>query len=90
MDSTFKNSSLSKKNKTPWVKFWFESNQFFDWIESLEDWDRLRSAYPSFSDNDLLDSKQNVHSLKPNYGMRMEHKGTETLRDFFIKNNMTL
>ena len=84
---------------SPWKRFYFESNQFFDHINDMDDWDRLRKAYPDLTDDDLLDSKEATYNgslslyqrnERPNYGMRLEHDGGRTLRDFFIDNNMSL
>jgi len=80
-----------------WKTFWFESNQFFDNVTRPEDWVRLRAAYPHMTDSDLLDAKeatykgtrsQEVRDLKPNYGLRIEHDGERSLREFFKENNM--
>lgn len=83
----------------PWKRFWFESNQFFGYIENAEDWQRLRDAYPFFTDDGLLDAKEATYNgsltleerdARPNYGLRWEHDGERTLRDFFNANGMTL
>jgi hypothetical protein len=82
-----------------WKPFFFESNQFFDTIRGMEDWKRLRNAYPTFSDEDFLDAKEATwkgnlseerRNAKPNYGFRMEHDGTKKLRDFFEENKMII
>lgn len=80
-----------------WKKFWFESNRFFDHVSSPEDWIRLRAAYPSMTDSELLDSREATYNdsltlerrdSRPNYGMRLEHDGERTLRQFFEANEM--
>ena len=82
-----------------WKSFWFESNMFFDHVRNMSDWERLRSAYPKMSDDDLLNAKEATYdghiSLEerdtyPNYGFRIEHDGERTLRDFFNLNKMKL
>lgn len=82
-----------------WKRFYFESNQFFDYIENLDDWQRLKSAYPRLSDDELLDAKQatyngslsqKVMDAHNNYGFRLEHDGDKTLRDFFKESGMEL
>jgi hypothetical protein len=72
----------------PWIRFWFEGNLFFDWINGPEDWQRLRDAYPDYSDERLLAAKRFNGASKPNFGFRMEHKGPGTLKDFFEDNGM--
>lgn len=83
----------------PWIKFLLNADRFYGWIKSPADWQRLKEAYPKKSDDDLLDCKEATcegrRSLErrdnnPNYGMRFEHDGERTLRDFFQDNGMTL
>jgi len=80
-----------------WKRFHFEANRFFDGIEGPSDWERLRAAYPEMNDDQLLDAKEatyggtrsmDVRTMRPNFGMRMEHDGEKTLRDFFVENGM--
>jgi hypothetical protein len=80
-----------------WKRFHFEGNRFFDGVEGPEDWQRLRSAYPELSDDELLASKEATYKCtrsaeerekRPNYGRRFEHDGDKTLRDFFVENGM--
>lgn len=90
---------MNTNTNGPWKRFFFESNQFFDHINGMVDWDRLRAAYPELSDEDLLDAQeatyggnrnQEERDLHPNYGFRSEHDGEKRLRDFFMQNGMTL
>jgi hypothetical protein len=90
---------MSATETPKWRSFWFESNQFFDNINNMSDWQRLREAYPSFTDEQLLDAKEATYGgvrpllerdNKPNYGFRWEHDGERTLRDFFAANGMEL
>ena len=83
----------------PWKRFYFESNLFFDHIENMSDWQRLRDAYPSLTDAQLLDAneatygghrEQQERDERPNYGFRWEHDGKRTLRDFFASHGMEL
>ena len=85
--------------QTNWKPFFFESNQFFDTISDMDGWNKLREAYPEFSDDKFLGAKEATYggtlSLEerdknPNYGFRWEHDGERTLRDFFTTNNMTI
>jgi hypothetical protein len=83
----------------PWTRFWFESNQFFDFIANSADWQRLRAAYPAYTDEQLLAAKeatysghrpQNERDEHPNYGLRWEHDGERTLKDFFAAHGMAI
>lgn len=80
-----------------WKQFHFESNMFFDNIAGPADWLRLKAAYPTMSDDDLLDAKEATYDghrtkadrdSRPNYGLRGEHDGVKRLRDFFEENDM--
>lgn len=102
MSETQRNDSVSDKREcagSTWKRFFFESNQFFDHIENMGDWRRLKTAYPSMTNDELLDAKeatygghrkQSVRDERPNYGFRHEHDGERTLRDFFKANGMKL
>jgi hypothetical protein len=80
-----------------WKRFHFESNQFFDGIETPNEWILLRDAYPKLSDDELLAAKEATYRgtrtteerlKRPNFGFRIEHDGEKTLRDFFVENGM--
>jgi hypothetical protein len=80
-----------------WKRFHFESNRFFDGVESPQDWQRLRNAYPELTDEKLLNAQEATYrgtrslddrAARPNFGFRSEHDGTKTLRDFFVENEM--
>lgn len=82
-----------------WTTFFFESNQFFDHISGMKDWERLRAAYPSMCDEQLLSAReatyrgsriQEERDEHPNYGFRSEHDGDRRLRDFFEAHGMTI
>lgn len=84
---------------SPWHSFFFESNQFFDHINGLYDWDRLRAAYPDKTEDELLDAREATYGgsrtreemdARPNFGLRWEHDGERTLRDFFKEFGMKL
>lgn len=88
-----------KTTDTPWTPFHFEANMFFDTINGPDDWDRLRSAYPDMSDEELLDAKEATYAgtrsqadrdARPNFGLRSEHDGERRLRDFFAEHGMYL
>ena len=80
-----------------WRRFHFEGNMFFDSVYGPADWLRLRQVYPKLSDDELLESKEATYNgcrdqldrdVRPNYGLRWEHDGDRTLRDFFVAHNM--
>lgn len=80
-------------------RFWFESNQFFGHVASMEGWERLRNAYPDLSDEDFLNAREATYAgtLKlehreahPNFGFRSEHDGERRLRDFLAQTGSTI
>ena len=77
-----------------WSRFWFEGNQYFDWVNTREDWEALIEIYrPHCLYDDvaawILDRAQVDESApSPKYGFASECRGPETLRQFFEKNNM--
>jgi len=73
--------------KTNWIPFWFESNQYFDWVNSPDDWQKVKDIYP---DLDLGKRALRCDSSKKHkYGLCMEYTG-EPLKDFFTRNNMEI
>lgn len=73
----------------PWKRFWFESNRFFDWVNGPEDWKRLMDEYPDKTEEWILErAMEFAGASKPNYGLRREHQGPGTLKDFFEENGM--
>jgi hypothetical protein len=82
-----------------WKRFFFESNMFFDHIEDMDGWRRLRAAYPRHTDEMLLAAQEATYGgtlprehrdAHPNYGFRGEHDGLRTLGDFFKANGMEI
>lgn len=80
-----------------WKPFHFEANMFFRTIAGPFGWQRLRQAYPNMTDDELLDAKEATYggtlseaqrNHHPNFGLRREHDGEKTLRDFFVENGM--
>ena len=84
---------MAQPNDIPWVRFWYESNQYFGWIENPADWEKVKTAYSSpgvtLSTDELLD-KSRVAPGAPHikYGLRRECDGDKTLREFFAENKM--
>jgi len=82
-----------------WRRFFFEGNMFFDFIENMDGWNLLRTAYPGMTDFQLMDAREATYGGTrpaeerekfPNYGFRWEHDGEKTLRDFFRENGMSI
>lgn len=79
---------------TTWTTFWFESNQFFDWVKSPEDWEKVKAAYSQpgslLSVDLLLDQAREAapKGAHPKFGIRLECDGDKTLREFFAENGM--
>jgi hypothetical protein len=72
----------------PWKRFWFESNRFFDWVNGPEDWKRLMNEYPDKTEEWILERAKRATEHWPDFGLRREHKGPGTLKDFFEENGM--
>jgi hypothetical protein len=87
-------------SESNWVFFWFESNAAWGPCPTKEHWLKIKANYESIGNNKLDPSKakQAVYeldnfskeALRPNFGFRMEHTGSETLADFAKKHNMEL
>lgn len=41
-----------------WKRFYFESNRFFDFVDGMADWQRLRDAYSELTDDEILDAHE--------------------------------
>ena len=79
-----------------WQRFWFESNQYFNWVEGPEDWEKVKAAYDKWSVDELLDKSREddspsrkQHGADPKFGLAVECRGERTLRAFFTENGMT-
>jgi len=87
-------------NKDNWVPFYFESNSAWGYSKTRKEWEVIKGNYEK--DMGKLDpskARQATHEysdwqdkkdIKPNFGFRMEHSGTETLADFIKKHNMVI
>lgn len=81
-----------------WTPFHFESNLWFGKVESREDFESLKKAYPHLTEAEILQAKEATyngslsadHRLAfPNFGFRIEHDGQKILADFFRENGMS-
>ena len=77
-----------------WKRFWFEGNLYFNWVESLEDWEKVKKIYgeQNYSLEDLVDKTHvcpnSGPGRDPKYGFAIECSGDHTLRQFFEENGM--
>lgn len=87
-------------NAQPWKRFWFEGNQFFNWVESPADWEKVKKAYSypgaEQSTDELLDKcresdreGREAKGIDPKFGFARECNGKRTLREFFDEHGMT-
>jgi hypothetical protein len=79
-----------------WTRFWFESNRFFNYVNSPEDWEKVKAAFadpewqPTSTVDELLDKAKVCprEGKPPKYGFAIECDGDKTLREFFAENGM--
>lgn len=77
------------------TKFWYESNAWFGWVNTLEDLKEVikyqvkENNIIDTIDNFLDKSKRNILNTN-NFGTRREHHGKMSLRTFLIKQNFNL
>ena len=80
---------------TKWTRFWFEGNQYFNYVNGPEDWEKVKTAYSQegceTSVDEILDKARvcERESGPPKYGFAIECDGPKTLREFFAENGMT-
>ena len=85
----YKQLVISDEPTQKWSPFWFEGNNAWGRIESPEDWERIKRAYP---DTDLTKASQYINSTLnvPYYGFAFECNSQNKLGDFFTENEMTI
>lgn len=85
-------------------EFWFEGNQYFDWVKSEHDLQKVFKSYSNTLEpfevldkarskkyHDKLDINEVIErARKPEFGLRSEHTGEKTLRQFLIEENVDL
>lgn len=82
---------LVLKNEKEFPRFWFEGNLAFFWVNNLEDLQRVFKQYEGQMTKDqILDSSVNVDDDLDNFGLRREHKGNVTLRQFLTNNDVEI
>ena len=80
---------MSDKKEFP--RFWFESNLYFYWVNDLNDLQKVFDAYEGhLTPDEILDVSKNVDDKLDNFGLRMEHKGSVSLRQFLTDNGVEL
>ena len=83
------NKKLDKLKKFP--KFWFEGNHAFMWVNNIEDLKQVFKQYDEYMSADkVLDTAVNVDDELSNFGLRSEHQGNVTLRQFLKDNNIEI
>ena len=81
----------NKNTPKPFPKFWFEGNQFFNWVENLDDLQKVFDAYKGFLTKDeVLDKAVNKDEKLNEFGLRIEHKGDVTLRQFLTEHGIEI
>ena len=71
-----------------WIPFWFEGNLAWGLIETVEQWQKIETAYAGNS-NPLF-AKRNEFTYRPYFGFRTECMGDETLLGWIKKLNHPL
>ena len=72
-------------------KFWFEGNLAFFWVNNLEDLQRVFDQYKGhLTPDNILDKSVNLDDKLDEFGLRWEHKGDVTLRQFLTDNEVVL
>jgi len=78
-------------SETKWVQFWFDGNQAWGLIDSPEEWERVKEAYPT---TDLRKAKRASNNYETNgtpyFGFRMECILPETLGEWADANGMKI
>jgi hypothetical protein len=64
-------------------KFWFEGNLYFGWVNDFED---LKSVFEQYKGHltrdEILDKAVNKDDKLDEFGLRIEHRGNVTLRQY--------
>ena len=74
-------------------KFWYESNAYFTWVNSLTDLQKVFEAHKdNYSIDWLLDNSMvALHAIDyAKYGLRRECNGDKCLRQFLTENDVRL
>jgi hypothetical protein len=77
-----------------WTEFWFESNAVFQMVRDRADWEQVEREYREAYGRDIYQCRRNIYQRPtdrsvPNFGLRMEHLGDETLGMFFDRHGMS-
>lgn len=79
---------------TKWTSFWYESNTAWGWISSKDEWEELKGSveevFPGVTGDYFKDAKRCDDAVGNEFGFRSEHRGKETLGEFFEKNGMEI
>ena len=83
----------------PFPRFWFEGNLAFFWINNVYDLYKVFEQYEGhMTPAEILDKSHNINIGKfhntdkkyNNFGLRREHTGKTTLRQFLIQRNIII
>lgn len=79
-------------HKSNWVPFHFESNQVYGLVACADDWLEIKTWYhKAYGAKDIYSLKENINKYQPpEFGQQLDHKGDQSLKDFFIENGMEL
>ncbi|MFA5207320.1 MAG: hypothetical protein WC428_01570 [Candidatus Paceibacterota bacterium] len=65
------------------TKFWFEGNLYFGMVNDLDDLQKVFHEYETHMTKDeILDKAVNKDETLTEFGLRLEHHGKVTLRQF--------
>jgi hypothetical protein len=84
---------MSNKQKIDpsWVPFYFEGNLAWGWINTPEDWERVKFQYKDQFDPSLAKQYNGVTTRGyASFGFYTEYNGTITLKEWAEKLNMSL
>jgi len=84
--------SNKQKINTNWVPFYFEGNLAWGWINTPEDWERVKFYYKDQCDPSLAKQWNNTDAPRDytSFGFYTEYNGTTTLKEWAEKLNMSL
>jgi hypothetical protein len=93
------------ENNNEFPAFWFEGNMWSGEVKSRDDLQKVFDAYArseagNWTQDEVLDESRSaiagqepVHVVRnydlPSYGVRREHGGDKTLREFLAENGIT-
>lgn len=100
-DKAYKDGKSDRKNGLPnrylFPKFWYESNACWGWVNSIEDLREKMKHQTNLEDcgifktkDEFLDKSFQNEDGSLDFGTRIEHFGTKTLREFLLENHVDI